>query len=85
MHVRFFGLCARVDLDTETGCSAGRFAQRYRKAFMSSSLQDFLLAAAAQRHSCPLWTANCKHFPTDDIELFAGGHRGEHTPPDTAR
>ena len=29
------------------------------------------LAAIAQAHRCPLWTGNRKHYPMDDIELFA--------------
>lgn len=68
----FFSLCARVDLDTDTGRAAGRYANRYRKAFKGISLEDFLLAATAQAHRCPLWTGNRKHYPMDDIELFAG-------------
>lgn len=67
----FFGLCVRVDLNTEIGRSAGRYAQRYRKAFKGVSLEDFLQAATAQAHRCPLWTGNRKHYPMDDIELFA--------------
>ena len=68
----FFGLCVHVDLDAETGRSAGRYANRYRKAFKGISLEDFLLAATAQVLRCPLWTGNRKHYPMDDIELFAG-------------
>ena len=68
----FFGLCVHVDLDTETGRSAGSYANRYRKAFKGISLEDFLLAATAQAQRCPLWTGNRKHYPMDDIELFAG-------------
>lgn len=67
----FFSLCVRVDLDTETGRTAGRYANRYRKAFKGVSLEDFLLAATAEAHRCPLWTGNRKHFPMEDIELFA--------------
>ena len=68
----FFNMCIQVDLDTETGRVAGRYANRYRKAFKGVSLEDFLLAATAQAHRCPLWTGNRKHYPMDDIELFAG-------------
>ena len=68
----FFNMCVQVDLDTETGRSAGRYANRYCKAFKGVSLEDFLLAATAQAHRCPLWTGNRKHYPMDDIELFAG-------------
>lgn len=68
----FFSLCVRVDLDIETGRAAGRYANRYSKAFKGISLEDFLLAATAQAHRCPLWTGNRKHFSMQDIELFAG-------------
>ena len=66
----FFSLCVRVDLDTETGRAAGRYANRYSKAFKGISLEDFLLAATAQAQRCPLWTGNRKHYPMDDIDLF---------------
>ncbi len=68
----FFNMCVQVDLDTETGRTAGRYANRYRKAFKGVSLEDFLLAATARSRRCPLWTGNRRHYPMDDIELFAG-------------
>lgn len=68
----FFGLCQRIDLDSETGRIAGLYANQYRKAFQGISLEDFLLAASARTHHCPLWTGNRKHYPMSDIELFAG-------------
>ena len=68
----FFGLCQRIDLDSATGRVAGLYANQYRKAFQGISLEDFLLAASAQTHDCPLWTGNRKHYPMGDIELFAG-------------
>lgn len=67
----FFGLCQRIDLDAETGRIAGLYANRYRKAFQGISLEDYLLAATAKTHRCPLWTGNRKHYPMSDIELFA--------------
>lgn len=68
----FFSLCQQVDLDNETGRLAGLYARRFSKAFQGISLEDFLLAATARTHQCPLWTHNRKHYPMDDIVLFAG-------------
>jgi predicted nucleic acid-binding protein len=66
----FFKLCLQVDLDGETGRTAGLYAKRFSKAFQSISLEDFLLAATARVHQCPLWTHNRKHYPMDDVVLF---------------
>lgn len=68
----FFDLCRRVDMSSETGRAAGLYANQYRKAFQGISLEDFMLAATAKVHRCPLWTGNRKHYPMDDIEIFAG-------------
>lgn len=66
----FFKLCQQVDLDGETGRTAGIYAKRFSKAFQGISLEDFLLAATARAHRCPLWTHNRKHYPMDDVVLF---------------
>jgi predicted nucleic acid-binding protein len=66
----FFGLCQRIDLDSDTGRVAGLYANQHRKAFQGISLEDYLLAASARTHRCPLWTGNRKHYPMSDIELF---------------
>ena len=68
----FFDMCQRVDMNSGTGRSAGLYANQYRKSFQGISLEDFLLAATAKAHRCPLWTGNRKHYPMDDIEIFAG-------------
>ena len=68
----FFDMCQRVDMNSGTGRSAGLYANQYRKSFEGISLKDFLLAATAKAHRCPLWTGNRKHYPMDDIEIFAG-------------
>jgi predicted nucleic acid-binding protein len=65
-----FDLCTRLTLDGETGRLAGQYAMRYRKAFRTISLEDYLLAATARQFRCPLWTGNRKHYPMDDIDLF---------------
>ncbi len=67
----FFSLCQRIPIVSDTGRVAGLYAHRYRKAYQGISLEDYLLAATARAHSCPLWTGNRKHYPMDDIELFA--------------
>jgi predicted nucleic acid-binding protein len=66
----FFKLCQQVDLNCETGRTAGVYAKRFSKAFQGTSLEDFLLAATARVHHCPLWTHNRKHYPMDDVVLF---------------
>ena len=65
-----FDLCLRVNMDSETGRIAGLYANQYAKAFQGVALEDFILAATARAHRCPLWTHNRKHYPMDDIELF---------------
>lgn len=67
-----FDLCLRVDLNHDIGRMAGLYANQYGKAFQDIALEDYLLAATARFHRCPLWTHNRKHYPMDDIELF--GH-----------
>lgn len=71
----FFDLCERLALDTDTGRLAGLYAQQYAKAFQGIALEDYLLAATARASRCPLWTHNRKHYPMDDIELFASSDR----------
>lgn len=66
----FFDLCQRIDMDSEAGRTAGLYANQYRKSFQGISLEDFMLAATAKAHRCPLWTGNRKHYPMQDIELF---------------
>ena len=64
-------LCQRVPMDSDTGRMAGLYANQYAKAFQGIALEDYLLAATARAHRCPLWSHNRKHYPMDDIELFA--------------
>ena len=66
----FFKLCQPIDLDAETGRTAGLYAKRFSKAYQGISLEDFLLAATARVNQCPLWTHNRKHYPMDDVVLF---------------
>ena len=68
-------MCQRVPLDSETGRMAGLYANQYGKAFHGIALEDYLLAATARAHRCPLWTHNRKQHPMDDIELFEAPSR----------
>jgi predicted nucleic acid-binding protein len=54
---------------------AGRYAKQFPKSFNGISPEDFLLAATARVHRCPLWTANRKHFPMQDIEFIGEAGR----------
>ncbi len=67
----FFNLCQLIDTDSDTGRTAGLYANRYAKAFQGISLEDYLIAATAKNQRCPLWTRNRKHYPMDDIELLS--------------
>ena len=66
-----FDLCQRIDMDVDTGRVAGLYANQFSKAFQGISLEDYVLAATARMQRCPLWTHNRKHYPMDDIALFA--------------
>lgn len=66
----FFSFCRQLTLDQDTARLAGRYANKYQKAFQGISLEDYLLAATAKRQGCPLWTGNRKHYPMPDIDLF---------------
>jgi len=68
-----FSLCKRINIDSETGQIAGQYAHGFRKAHQGISLEDYLLAASARQNRCPLWTANRKHYPMDDMALYDPG------------
>ena len=65
-----FDLCQRIDMDIDTGRMAGLYASQYGKVFSGIGLEDYVLAATARTHRCPLWTHNRKHYPMDDLELI---------------
>lgn len=65
-----FDLCQRIDMHVDTGRTAGLYANQFGKAYQGIALEDFILAATAHTHRCPLWTHNRKHYPMTDIELF---------------
>ncbi len=66
-----FDLCQRVDMEHEVGRLAGLYANQYSKAFQGIALEDYVLAATARFHRCPLWTHNRKHYPMNDIQLIS--------------
>jgi predicted nucleic acid-binding protein len=66
----FFALCEHSPMEREVGRIAGLYANQYAKAFQGIALEDFMLAATARAHRCPLWTHNRKHYPMDDIQLL---------------
>ena len=68
-----FQLFQRIDISYETGEAAGRFANQFGKAHNNISLEDYLLAASAKEHRCPLWTGNRKHYPMPELMLFSPG------------
>lgn len=45
---------------------AGEFRRRYRRAYSSIGIADYLIAATADLHGLPLATLNVKHFPMFD-------------------
>ena len=66
----FFDLCQTITVDRVIATQAGRYARQFRKSFQGISLEDYLLAATAHVHRCPLWTGNRKHYPMPDIDLI---------------
>lgn len=65
-----FDLCQRIDMDTETGRLAGLYAREFAKSHQGIALEDFVLAATAHRHRCPLWTHNRKQYPMADVVVY---------------
>jgi predicted nucleic acid-binding protein len=79
MIENLFDHCHTVNVDRAIATQAGRYAKQFRKSFNGISLEDFLLAATARVHRCPLWTRNRKHFPMPDIEFIGeAGHSVGH-------
>jgi predicted nucleic acid-binding protein len=66
----FFSFCRSSMIDDEVGKIAGLYANQYRKSHHKISLEDYLIAACANRYQLQLWTNNKKHYPMQDIQLF---------------
>ena len=62
--------CAMTDINAEIGFIAGKYANKYSKAFNKISLEDYLIAATVKIYTLTLWTYNKKHYPMEDITLF---------------
>ena len=59
-----------IDINSEIGFLAGKYANKYSKAFNKISLEDYLIAATVKIYNLHLWTYNKKHYPMDDIILI---------------
>jgi len=59
-----------TDINAEIGFIAGKYANKYSKAFNKISLEDYLIAATVKFYNLYLWTYNKKHYPMKDITLI---------------
>lgn len=66
----FLSFCISLSIDDEVGKIAGLYANQYRKSHHKISLEDYLIAACANKYRLCLWTNNRKHYPMTDIQLF---------------
>jgi len=64
-----FDKLENIDICKFTGIQAGKYANEYKKAFHTISLEDYIIASCAKINSLILWTNNKKHYPMDDIDL----------------
>ena len=65
---QLFGFLTPLVLDIGTAQLAGEYANQYRKSHNKISLEDFLIAATANKENASLWTNNKKHYPM--LEYF---------------
>ena len=59
-----------VVLDARAGRVAGDYLARYRRSH-AVELADALVAAAATTSGLHLWTLDRKHYPMQDLRLYA--------------
>jgi len=59
-----------INIDAQIGFIAGKYANKYSKAFNKISLEDYLIAATVRVYNLVLWTYNKKHYPMKDITLL---------------
>ena len=59
-----------VVIDAATGRRAGSYLLRYARSH-GIGIADALIAAAASTTGLQLWTLNRRHYPMDDLRLFA--------------
>ena len=63
--------CSAVSwADAATGRRAGSYLLRYARSH-GIGIADALIAAAASTTGLQLWTLNRRHYPMDDLRLFA--------------
>ena len=67
---KLFSFFKVVDINAKIGYIAGKYANRYSKAFHKISLEDYLIAATAKSYNLQLWTYNKKHYPMNDIVII---------------
>ena len=65
---QLFSYFITLDIVSDIGRIAGKYAKHYRAAFSGISLEDYMIAATAKYHNLKLWTYNQKHYPMQDIE-----------------
>jgi len=66
---RLFNYFKVAEINYNIGEIAGNYAKKYKKAFCTISLEDYLIAATAKYYKLSLWSYNKKHYPMDDIIL----------------
>jgi len=65
----FLASLRSVDLNDETGRTAGRYMNDYGKSH-KVTLADAFIAATAVMKNLKLWTSNKKHYPMLDSDNF---------------
>ena len=60
---QLLGFLTPLVLDIGTAQLAGEYANQYRKSHNKISLENFLIAATANKENAYLWTNNKKHYP----------------------
>jgi len=59
-----------IDINAQIGYLAGKYANKYSKAFNKISLEDYLIAATVKIYNLNLFTYNKKHYPMEEIILI---------------
>jgi predicted nucleic acid-binding protein len=62
-----FSYFKSIQINDDIGKIAGKYANKYKKAFNKISLEDYMIAAIANYYKLTLWTYNKKHYPMDDL------------------
>lgn len=59
------------DLTGSVARLAGRLKREWADKGRTLALADTIIAAAAMQHDCPLLTDSRRHFPMQEVKLFA--------------